>query len=219
MEIEGNVWYKRHTGSCSGREPDGNRTSEMKFKKLIFPALLIIFHIAPLEARSARISHMSIQDNEGDLYLSFSISGAFTEEMNELIHSGKKVIFTHKVEIFKRRTLWFDKTLKKLLITSTVEYDNLTKQYHLKREVQGNEVVEKVTDLESEMRRFMTHFEKLALIHRNELPEVKKIIARVKSKLKNDFVFLFIPWDFNTNAEELKIPVRHAPHAERVKGK
>ena len=172
---------------------------------LILPALLIAW-AGPSEAGSAKISHMSVQDNEGNLYLSFSIAGAFTREINELVHSGKEVLFIHRVEIIKKRTVWFDRTVKNIDISCSVRYDNLTKKYHLKKTIEGEEVEEKVTDLEIEMRRFMTHFEKLFLAERSNLPKTRKLVARVKSKLKNDFVFLFIPWDFNTNAEELRLP-------------
>jgi hypothetical protein len=173
------------------------------------PALvlaLILLWSGLAEGKSAKISHMSIQDNEGDLYLSFSITGAFTREIDELIHSGKEVVFIHRVEILRKRTIWFDRMVKKFNISCAVKYDNLTKKYDLKRTIGEEELEVKVTDLEIEMRKFMTHFEKLFLMERSDLPKTRKLVARVKSKLKNDFVFLFIPWDFNTNAEELRLP-------------
>jgi hypothetical protein len=70
-----------------------------------------------------------------DLRVSYSVENAFSEDILERIHSGMRVAFRHRIELYAKRVLplWFPKTLSWTVVETAVEFDGLTKQYHLSR--------------------------------------------------------------------------------------
>lgn len=150
-------------------------------------------------AEDAEIRDLQVRNTASDLFVSFSLQGAFTPEIREQIESGLPVTFSHYLEIMQKRTAWFDNTLVKKEVTATVTYDTLTRQYRLTRSVNGEVVETAVTDRVGEMERFMTTVEQQRLCDPADLPGDRRLALRVKSRIRRRFVFFFIPWNFETS--------------------
>ncbi|MCZ6777737.1 MAG: DUF4390 domain-containing protein [Acidobacteriota bacterium] len=162
-------------------------------------ALILIILPLPLgRGRGVQIDQLQVALSEGAISVDFRVSGAFTEEVEEVIASGLPVTFHHVLRAYRRRTVWVDQRLSEKLVTTSVTFDILTKQYRVSRTVNGQMVDTLVTDKAEDMKNWMTVFEKIPLPSENPVETLDRLYVKVKSEIQNRFVFFFIPWDFET---------------------
>jgi hypothetical protein len=161
----------------------------------------------------AEIRDLQVRNSPTDLFVSFRLYGGFTPEIREQIHSGLPVTFRHYVEIVKHRAAWFDDTLVKKKISTTVTYDTLTRQYRLTRDVNEEMVETTVTDRPEEMELFMSSVERQRLCDPSELPGDRRLALRVKSRIRRRFVFFFIPWNLETSWARIGLSLQGPPES------
>ncbi|HXI01543.1 MAG TPA: DUF4390 domain-containing protein [Candidatus Saccharimonadales bacterium] len=173
----------------------------------------VLFAASPPEG--AEIRDVQVRNTPSDLFVSFVLHGAFTDDIREQIRTGLPVTFTHYVEIVNKRTAWFDTTLVKKEISTTVTYDTLTRQYRLTRSVNGEMTETELTDRAAEMESFMTTVKRQRLCDPNDLPGDRRLSLRVKSRMRRRFVFFFIPWNLETSWARigLSLPSAQEPPA------
>ena len=159
----------------------------------------------------AEIRDLQVRNTPSDLTVSFTLHGAFSEEIREQIQSGLPVTFHHYLEIVQRRTAWFDNTLVKKTVSSTVTFDTLTRQYRMTRSVNEEVVETAVTELAGEMELFMAGVDRLRVCDPGELPGDRDLALRVKSRMRRRFVLFFIPWNFETSWARIGL---HLPGAD-----
>jgi len=162
-----------------------------------WPSALSLAAEAPPEG--AEIHELQVENAPHDLFVSFRLTGAFSKEIREQIESGLPVTFNYYVEVVHRRAAWFDATRVRKVLSATVAYDTLTRQYRLTRSVDGEMLETTVSDREAEMARFMTAVERLRMCDPADLSGEEPLYLRVKSRVQKRFVFFFIPWDFETS--------------------
>ncbi|HKY33766.1 MAG TPA: DUF4390 domain-containing protein [Candidatus Polarisedimenticolia bacterium] len=167
---------------------------------------------APLHPAGGPASVGSIETSATahDLYASFSVRDAFDEDVRERLASGLPVEFTHYVEVARRRALWFDKTVLRKTITTTVTFDTLTRQYSLSKKVNDEVAETSVAVNEADMERWMTRLDQVRLGDPALMEGLEEgsLYIRVKSRLVRRFVLLFIPWDVETGWERVKVSLR-----------
>jgi hypothetical protein len=144
----------------------------------------------------ARIEEMELFENARHLYTSFALEGALVPRVRDQIRSGLEVSFSYRVELVKKHTWWVDKMLAKRKVMTRVAHDPETGRYHLTRFVDDVVDDSAVTEDEEVMRRWMTRVERLPLLPAAEFPAEGKMVLRVRAKVHDDFVLLFIPWDY-----------------------
>jgi hypothetical protein len=162
------------------------------------------------------LEELRVDAGEHDLLVSFHVSGAFTPEIREAIESGLTVTFRHDIEVVRRRLLWFDRTLVRKTVTTTVTYDTMTHQYSLARGVNDEVAETSVAINEDDMMRWMTRLERIRLTDPSALgiePD-DALYVRVKSLLQRRFVLLFIPSNTGTGWEKVGVSLPEgAAHA------
>ena len=158
-------------------------------------------------AEGAEIRGLLVENAPHDLFVTFTLHGAFTPEIREQIDSGLPVTFRHYVEVVNRRAAWFDDTLLRKVVSTSVAFDTLTRQYRLTRSVNDETLETTVSDKEAEMSRFMTTVERLRLCDPAELEGDRSLYLRVKSRVQKRFVLFFIPWDFETSWAKIRLAV------------
>ena len=163
-------------------------------------------------ASGASISALTTDATEHDLYASFGVRDAFSDDLRERVAAGLPVAFTYYLEVARRRPLWFDKTLVRKTITTTVTYDTLTHQYSLSKKVNDEVTETSVAVHEGDMIRWMTQLDRVRLADPTILEGVEdnSLYVRVKSRLQNRFVLLFIPWDIETGWEKVMLSLSGA---------
>ncbi len=168
-------------------------------------ALAVPGAAAPAAEGKVSLAGLHVDATDHDIYVSFTVDGAFTPEVREAIESGLPVTFRHDVEVVRRRTLWFDRTLVRKAVTTTVTYDTLTQQYSLARSINDEVAETKVAINEADMMRWMTRLERIRVADPAALevePE-DTLYVRAKSLLQRRFILFFIPSSTGTDWEKV----------------
>ena len=167
--------------------------------------------IAPAQA-APRVVELTAELKDGTYRASFQLQGAFEQEILDTIASGLPVTFEYRVEVFQRRAMWPDLVHLQRRVHVTVDFDSLTRQYSLRREVDGQVVDSSSTEKPEEMRAWMTE---LADVDLGALPDTLERTGReqlrVKCRLAAGFVFFFFPHALETRWARVPLPVEAEP--------
>ena len=155
------------------------------------------------------IDSLDLRLASGELEVSFRLSDAFDERILAKLDSGLEVVFTHKVQARRKRGLWFDRTVAAKKVETSAVLDGLTRQYTLRRKVNGGLVDNLTTSDVDEMRTFMTFTDGLVLELPAKMPLDGRTEVRVRSTLETRF-FLFFPYAYQTEWARLRLNVAAA---------
>jgi hypothetical protein len=179
--------------------------------------LLWVAAVTPIQA-AARVVNLSAEVKDGTYRASFQLADAFTQEILDTIASGLPLTFEYRVEVFQRRTMWPDLVHLQQLVRVSVDFDSLTRQYSLRREVDGQVVDSLSTEKPEEMRTWMTS---LADVDVGAFPETLQTTGReqfrVKCRMASGFVFFFFPHAVETRWAKVPLPVEVPAPAEAEK--
>ena len=156
------------------------------------------------QAGNPRITSLDIQASEGRIVVSFRLKDAFDERILAKLDSGLEVSFKHQIQVRRRRTLWVDRNVAAKEVTTSVILDGLTRQYTLRRKVNGGLVETLTTSDGDEMRAFMTRNDGIVLELPDDVPLDGKTEVRVRSMLETRF-FLFFPYAYRTDWVRLQL--------------
>ena len=84
-------------------------------------------------AQDARLADIIVTNTRDDLLLYLNVEGAFREKMKKAVLSGVPTTFSFFVDLYRVRNLWVDKKVADLTVTHTIKYDNLKKEFTIKR--------------------------------------------------------------------------------------
>ena len=115
---------------------------------------------APLSAETLRVRPLV---RDGRVLVSFALEQGFTDEVRAVVRSGLRTTFTYTVELRLKVPAWVDRTVSTAVVSTTVEYDNLTRRHTVSRTLDGRIEDSRVVEDEAEVRQMMTMFERLPL--------------------------------------------------------
>jgi hypothetical protein len=159
-----------------------------------------------------RITGLRVRPEAAHLLVSFEVEGALDAETMERVHSGLPLAYRHTVEVVGRRAipLWPAKVLARARIDVRVQYDSLTRQYHLTRDLElrrrkaappaesethGTESIEA-------MRSWMTRVEDLPLLDLPFDAGDERLRLRVETSLGRRYVLYLFPGRVTVSAEQ-----------------
>jgi hypothetical protein len=93
--------------------------------------------------------------------VSCELSDGYTDEVRDYILSGLQTTFSYTVELRMRVPAWVDKTLASAVVSTTVEYDNLTRRHTVSRLLDGRVQDSQVIEDEGQVRKMLTTFDRL----------------------------------------------------------
>jgi len=163
---------------------------------------------------SPSIAGLVVQFEVGgrDLRLDYRVEAAFDARLREEIDSGLPVRFVHRIEVRRRRTLWWDETVAAKTITTSAVRDAETRRYTLTRQIDGGTVETVSTGGDGEMEHFMTGLKDVMLALPGDLPAGGRLEVRVRATLETRF-FLFFPYDLETGWARFSLPASVASEA------
>ena len=177
--------------------------------RLAIALLLCIFALLtapnPLLAQEAEIKDCIVTNSSTDLLLFFTVSNAFSPEIEEGIHNGIPVTFTLFVELSRTRKGWVDREEVSITFDHTMTYDNLKEEYQIKRAGNGLQAV--TSKSLDKARILMTEINGFKVFPLSKLVPDAEYTLRVRARLaKKTLPFYFhylIPfgslWDFKTD--------------------
>ena len=131
---------------------------------------------------------------DGRVSASFSVPSAFDRDIEEVVKSGLLVTFTFTVELRRPSNVWWDRTLASVTVASSVKFDNLTGVYHVSKHEAGRVVWSERTKDASEMRTWMTAFERVPLATAEPLEPNVDYYVRVRLQTSPRRTFSLWPW-------------------------
>jgi len=136
---------------------------------------------------------------DGAVYVSFTFTNGFTDDMREALRSGLQTAITYDIELRREVPVWFDRALTSVTVTASAQYDNLTRQHQLSRTIGGRSEEPRVTDDEERVRQWLTSVERLRLFKTSGLEANAEyyIQVRARSKPRTNW-FFFWPFDRGT---------------------
>lgn len=118
---------------------------------------------------------------DGQVLVTFSLDGGMTDEMKAVVQSGLRTVFTYTVELKMKVPAWVDRTVATAVVSSSVEYDNLTRRHTVSQARNGR--VEQSFNIENpaEVAQMVTHFERLALFDTRQLEPNREYYVLVRA--------------------------------------
>ena len=133
--------------------------------------------------------------------VSFELANGFTDEVRAAIQSGLKTTFTYTVELRADAAFWFDRAIGTATITSSVEYDNLKRQYLMGLRIDGRTEESRSTTDENDVRQWMTTVKHLALFRTSMLEANREYYIRVSASARPSNGSILWPFGSGTSAQ------------------
>lgn len=163
-----------------------------------------------VHAKGPKVGEISCAFENLHLFASFSMQEGFlTPDVIESLGSTKPTTFTYEVEVAKKRTGWFDKTVLRKVVEKTVTYDNLTRQYDVVTIIDGEEKERASLTSIEEVAGSLGGVERVDMGSVVDMmPGEKAYYIRVRVTLLKNFILWIIPSDEDTGwkEKELKTP-------------
>jgi|SRR3954463_6800483 hypothetical protein len=132
---------------------------------------------------------------DGEVYVSFKLEEALTDEIRAAIHSGLTIKFVYKVDLRRSSAVWLDRTIATATVAATVRYDTLTRLYYISRTLDGHiEYADTTVSEDLAWSTLTRDFSRLSLFRGTPLEANGEYYVRVRanaSPRNNAFVW---PW-------------------------
>jgi hypothetical protein len=188
-------------------------------KKILIPAVLLVcyfFAVFPFNSygREAKIRDLLINRDANHILVYAMVTDCFTGKMEEAIMAGAPTMFTFMIDLYEKRSYWFDRKLAAVVMKHTLKYDTVKRTFF----ISSNGAAEPVgfQDFAS-AKQAMAELNGVAVAPVGILQKDKTYYIRMKAKLDKirlpmhlEYVFFFVSlWDFETDWIEKTLPVSH----------
>jgi len=147
---------------------------------------------------------ISIDNNRDNLIVFFELKGCFTDEIDKAIRSGVATSFSVVSYLYQVRRFWPDKFISEINIKHTIKYDNLKKEYTVKRSWNKNDPF--ITQSYPEAQKLIAKIDNIKFIGLDKLKKDYRYQIRAKAKLcdvnlpfYHYFLFYRTTWEFETD--------------------
>jgi len=119
--------------------------------------------IPPAAAAAApTLANITVSNTDDDLQLHLNLEGSFSEKIKRQILDGTATSFAFIIQLKQVRDLWIDRTIADLRVVHSIKYDNLNKEFTVRRSWKGNEA-ETTTSFE-EAQQWMNQVDSLTIV-------------------------------------------------------
>jgi hypothetical protein len=122
--------------------------------------------------------------HENQVLVSFEMADAYTDDVRDAIASGLRMTFTYDVELRMLVPAWLDRTVATAVITTSDQYDNLTRRHTLTRMIDGRVEAATTTEDETVVRRWLTTLSQMPLCATSKLEATRDYYVRIRARLR-----------------------------------
>ena len=155
-------------------------------------ALTLLAGTLAVQAQEAMRIVPLVRDDR--VLVTFELADGFSDQVRAAILSGLKTTFTYTVELRVRVPMWVDRIVDSTVVTTTVQYDSLTKRHLISRSLDGRGDEAKVTEDEAIVREWLTQFDRLPLFKTNRLEANREYYVVVRAAARPSSNVPFWPW-------------------------
>lgn len=116
--------------------------------------------------------------------VSLELSDAYNEELRQAIASGLRTTFTYDIELRMMVPAWVDRTIATTSVSTSDQYDNLTRRHTLQRLVDGRIQDSLVTDDDAVARQWLTTLSRLPLVDTRKLDPSRDYYVRISARAR-----------------------------------
>jgi len=131
---------------------------------------------------------------DGQVLVSFSLNGGLTDEMKAVVQSGLRTVFTYTVELKMRQAAWVDRTIGTAVVSTSVDYDNLTRRHTISQSRNGRVEQSFVVENPAEVAQMVTNFDKLPLFDTKQLQANREYYVVVRADARPRSNSSLWPW-------------------------
>jgi Domain of unknown function (DUF4390) len=164
-------------------------------------ALVLLASASPLYAQTPQTLRVIPLVKDDRVLVSFELVNGLTDEIRAAIQSGLTTTFTYTIELRMDVPAWVDRTIGTATIASSVEFDNLKRQYMMGFRVDGRTQESKSTTDENEVRQWMTTVKHLALFRTAILEPNREYYIRVSATARPSNGSFMWPFGSGTSAQ------------------
>ncbi|HET57507.1 MAG TPA: DUF4390 domain-containing protein [Deltaproteobacteria bacterium] len=184
-----------------------NSTIRKFFFLLFLAAAVFAAGTAPVNAQQANITDVIVTNSEENVIVYLSLGNCFTPEMEEAVFAGITTTFIFTIELYRHRSIWFDKKISSVTIRHSMKYDNIKRTLFVSyshRGVRGEP--EQFTDF-TKAQRAMTDLNGVPVAELADLDRGRRYYVRIRAELdkvplpmdiKNTMLFSSL-WYFETD--------------------
>lgn len=133
-----------------------------------------------------------VRDNH--VLVSFTLDGGMTDEMRAVIQSGLRTVFTYTVELKLKVPAWVDRTVATAVVSTTVEYDNLTRRHIVSQTRDGRMEQSTVVEDPAVVQQLVTSFDRLPLFSTSVLEPNREYYVLVRAEARPRSSAALWPW-------------------------
>ena len=160
----------------------------------------------------ARIGGLRVKIEGNRILASFRLEDGFGTAVLERVQSGLPTSFDYRIELLRKRRLWWDKELAVSELQVVAMYSAVTREYLINFKQDGNLVDSLVVHDAADLQRAMTLFEDLTVAGIEALHDEGRVKLRVRAQLGSKTLMSFIPRDIHTDwAESSPLALPEAP--------
>ena len=142
-------------------------------------AVLLAATVIARAAEGVRITPIT---RDQKVYVSFELTDAYNDAIRESIASGLRTTFSYDVAL--RVVAWVDRTIATAVVSTSDQYDNLTRQHRLTRTVDGQVADAIVSENEAVVREWLTSWKRLPLCNTSKLDPTRDYYVRISARAR-----------------------------------
>jgi len=131
---------------------------------------------------------------DGAVLISFEMADGFTDDVRAAIRSGLRTTFTYSVDLRAEVPAWIDRTIASAVVSTAVQYDNLTRRHTVVRTLDGRVEEAQVTESDAQVRQLVTTIERLPLFRTVSLEPNREYYVRVRAEVRPRNAAYLWPW-------------------------
>jgi hypothetical protein len=116
--------------------------------------------------------------------VSFELDGVYNDAVREAIASGLRTTFTYELELRTIVPAWIDRTIATTVVTTSDQYDNLTRRHTLTRMVDGRVEEVSVTEDEAIVRAWLTKWTLVPVSDVSKLDATRDYYVRITTRAR-----------------------------------
>jgi Domain of unknown function (DUF4390) len=153
------------------------------YSRAVLLAFLLIAGLATVAQAQTPGETLRVRplQRDGQLLVTFSLDGGLTDEMKAVVQSGLRTVFTYTVELKMKVPAWVDRTVASSVISTSVDYDNLTRRHTVSLARNGRVWQSFVVEDPAQVAQLATNFDKLALFDTNLLEPNREYYVLVRA--------------------------------------
>lgn len=149
---------------------------------VLWASLAVLAFTRPATAQESLRITPTVRD--GRVLVSFELTDAFNQAVHEAIASGLRTTFSYELELRTVVPGWIDRTIAKTVVTTSDQFDNLTRRHTLTRTIDGRIEDETVTDDESVVRAWLTKWARVPVSDTSKLDPTRDYYVHITTRAR-----------------------------------